>query len=114
MTTDSHTWFTYMATSPHRARSDFPVSPGSVLKEEVEYLGMTQKELTERVGRPTRVIDEIILGNEAITSTTAIELQQALGISAQFWLNLETAYRTTLARQEASMTSTVPIQGDSA
>ena len=51
------------------------------------------------MGQPPRVIDEIICGREAITPTTASEIQRALGISAQFWLNLETTYRMTLARQ---------------
>ena len=102
-----------MATSSHRVWSDLPVSPGSILKEEIEYRGMTQKELADLMGRPTQVIEKIFCGNEAITHTTAIEIQNALGISAQFWLNLETAYRTTLARQEAHLSSPVPLQQDS-
>ena len=102
-----------MATSSHRVWSDLPVSPGSVLKEEIEYRGITQKELAERMGRSTQVINEIILGKEPITYTTAIDLQDALGISAQFWLNIETAYRKTLAKQEARMSSPVPLQRDS-
>ena len=102
-----------MATSPHRARSDLPVSPGSVLEEEVEYRGMTQKELAERMGRPTQIINEIILGREAITGKMANELQEALCVSAQFWLNLETAYRKTIARQKASMSPPAPLQEDS-
>ena len=103
-----------MATNQSHVWSDLPVSPGSVLKEEIECRGMSPKELASLMCEPIQVINEIILGQRAITETTATEIQTALGISAQFWLNLETAYRTTLARQEASMTSTVPIQGDSA
>ena len=92
-----------MAISPHRAWSDLPVSPGSILKEEIEYRGMTHKELADRMGRPTEVIEQILRGKKAITHTTAVEIQNALGISAQFWLNLETAYRMTLAKQKARM-----------
>ena len=92
-----------MAISPHHVWSDFPVSPGSVLKEEIEHRGITQEELAALMGQPPRVIDEIICGREAITPTTASEIQRALGISAQFWLNLETTYRMTLARQEAAI-----------
>ncbi len=89
-----------MAISPQHVWSDLPVSPGSVLEEEIEYRGMTQKELAARMGRPTQVINEIIRGKKAITHNTASEMQKALGISAQFWVNLETAYRMTLARLE--------------
>ncbi len=89
-----------MTISPNRAWSDLPVSPGSVLEEEIEYRGMTQKELAARMGRPTQVINEIVRGKKAITHDTASELQKALGVSAQFWVNMETAYRMTLARQK--------------
>ena len=75
---------------------------------------MTQKELAERMGLLMKIVNEIILGKGAVTHTAATELQEALGISAQFWLNLENAYRTTLARQEASMAPTAPIQEESA
>ena len=102
-----------MATSQRRVWSDLPVSPGSILKEEIEYRGITQKELADLMGRPTEVIEEILLGNQEITHTTATEIQEALGISAQFWLNLESAYRATLAKQEARVSSAVPIQEDS-
>ena len=90
-----------MAISPNRAWSDLAVSPGSVLEEEIEYRGMTQRELATRMGRPAQVINEIVRGKKAITHDTASELQKALGISAQFWVNLETAYRMTLARQRS-------------
>ena len=90
-----------MAISPHHVWSDFAVSPGSVLKEEIEHRGITQEELADLMGQPPQVVDGIICGKTAITHATAGDIQSALGISAQFWLNLETAYRMTLAKQEA-------------
>ena len=103
-----------MATSSHRVWSDHPVSPGNILKEEIEYRGMSQNDLASLMGRPPEIINDIILGKEEITQTTATEIQEALGISAQFWLNLEATYQVTLAKQEVLVSSTVPIQEDSA
>ena len=57
------------------------------------------------LGRPAQAVNEIIKGKKAITPETAIGLEKVLGISAQFWTNLEANYRLTLARnpkQEAS------------
>ena len=99
-----------MATSSHYTWSDLPVSPGSVLKEEIEYRSISEKELASLMGRPVQVINEIILGKKEVTHITAIEIQKALGISAQFWLNLESAYRATLAKQEAHVSSIIPMQ----
>ena len=81
----------------------FPVSPGSVLKEEIEHRGITQEELAALMGEPSQVIDEIICGRERqlLPRYSEARFRTSLGISAQFWLNLETAYRMTLTRQNA-------------
>ncbi len=88
-----------MATSSPRVYSDLPIPPGEVLEEELEARGMTQKELATRLGRPAQAINEIIRAKKAITPETAIGLGRVLGIDAQFWTNLEAAYRMTLARK---------------
>ena len=86
----------HYSTSSHRTWSDLPVSPGSILKEQIEHRSISDKELASLMGQPVKVLNDIILGKEEITHTTATEIQEALGISAQFWLNLETAYRRML------------------
>jgi addiction module HigA family antidote len=77
------------------------VAPGEILLEALQDREMTQSELAQRLGRPLKTVNEIIKGKAAVTPETAIQLERALGISAQFWSNLETQYRDTLARQEA-------------
>ncbi len=76
--------------------------PGSILSEEIEARGWTQKDLAEIMGRPPQAINEIIKGTKQITPETAIELSAAFGTSAQFWTNLEANYRLHLAQKEAS------------
>ena len=88
-----------MTTSRTRAYSDLPIPPGEILAEELEARGMTQKELAARLGRPAQAINEIIKAKKAITPETAIGLERVLGIDAQFWTNLESNYRLTLARR---------------
>jgi len=81
-----------------RAFSDLAVPPGELLAEELEARGMTQKELADRTGRPGQKISEIINGKKSITHDTALELEKVLGISAEFWVNLEASYQLTKAR----------------
>lgn len=87
-----------MTTKISHVVSDMAISPGEVLQEEIEARGMTQKELAARLGRPPQVINEIIRAKKAITPDTAIGLGKVLGIAPQYWINLETDYRMTLAR----------------
>src|SRR5262245_30307837 len=80
-------------------------APGEFLKEELEARGWTQVELAEILGRPQRVVSEIISGKRAITPETAKGLAAAFGTSAQFWMNLETAYqlsKTKIEEEEVS------------
>ena len=88
-----------MATKVPRIFSDLPIPPGELLEEELEARGMTQRELAARLGRPAQTINEIIKAKKAITPDTALGLEAVLGIDAQYWLNLESDYRMTLARR---------------
>ncbi|MGD9893927.1 MAG: HigA family addiction module antitoxin [Dehalococcoidia bacterium] len=67
--------------------------PGDFLREELEERGWTQTDLAEILGRPYRVVNEIIAGKRRISPETAKGLAAALGTSPEFWLNLEAAYQ---------------------
>jgi HTH-type transcriptional regulator/antitoxin HigA len=79
--------------------------PGEYLKDELEARGWTQTEFAGIIGRPTRVVNEIIAGKRGITPDTANELAAALGTSAQLWLNLESSYQLALARPASAVIS---------
>ena len=72
--------------------------PGDFLKEELEARGWTQADLAKILGRPRRLIGEIIEGKRAITAETAWGLGDAFGVDPQFWLNLESAYQLSRVR----------------
>ncbi len=80
---------------------DWSVPPGDVLLEALEERSMTQAELARRMGRPLKTINEIVKAKAAVTPDTAIQLERALGVSAQFWNGLETNYRAQIARRKA-------------
>lgn len=67
--------------------------PGEFIKDELEARGWEQRDLAEIMGRPERLVSELIAGKRALTAETALQLGQAFGTGAQLWLNLESAYR---------------------
>lgn len=73
------------------------VTPGRILKRELEARGWTQKDLADIMGRPVQTINEIVGGSKQITPQTALQLSQAFGTSPQYWINLETNYQLHLA-----------------
>ncbi len=70
--------------------------PGSTIQEHIDFIGMSQAELAERMGRPKEKINDLIKGREPITVATAFQLENVLGIPASFWLNSEKSYRKEL------------------
>lgn len=67
--------------------------PGEYLKDEMEERGWTQEEFAAIIGRPPAVINQIISGKRGVSPETAREIGAALGTSAMYWMNLESAYR---------------------
>ncbi len=67
--------------------------PGEFLKEELEARNWNQIELAEVIGRPVKLVNEIILGKRAISPETAIQLGDALSTGPEFWMNLESLYQ---------------------
>lgn len=78
---------------------NFATAPGVTLKDSIDALGMTQAELADRTGLSRKTINQIITGKEPVTNHTALALEKVLRVPAYVWLNLETAYREHLARE---------------
>ena len=60
-----------------------PIHPGEVLKDEIEYRGISQRKLAEQIGISYKVINDILNGRRPITTNTALLLEAALGYPAQ-------------------------------
>ena len=78
-----------------------PIHPGEILADELEELTITPTELARQLSVPANRITQIIQGKRAITGDTALRLGHWFGTSAQFWLNLQSAYDIKVARSIA-------------
>ncbi len=80
-----------------------PIHPGEVLMEDfIKGFEITQNKLAVAIGVPPRRINEIVHGKRGITADTALRLERYFGVSAQFWLNLQTRYELDLAEDRAA------------
>jgi addiction module HigA family antidote len=71
------------------------------LAEELSELKMSAAELARQLKVPTNRITEILNGRRAITGDTALRLAHFFGMTAEFWLNLQSLYEIRLAQQKA-------------
>ncbi len=70
-----------------------PFHPGEMLLEEfLEPRGMSQAEFARQLGWTKARLNELIRGKRGITAESALDLAEALGTSANLWMNLQSAY----------------------
>src|SRR4051794_22266422 len=93
----SASWASWIITKREGEMTDrrpaevFP--PGEFLADELEARGWTQTEFAEIIGRPQKLVNDVVLAKRAVTPETAADFAAALGTSAQFWMNLETTWQ---------------------
>lgn len=78
-----------------------PIHPGEILADELEAIGVTAKRLADLIEVPPNRLYQILAGKRSMTADTALRLAQYFGMSADFWMNLQSAYELDLARKES-------------
>ena len=67
-----------------------PVHPGEILREEfLEPLGLTQRDLADRIDVSYQRVNELVNGKRGVTADTALRLARAFGTSPDVWINLQ-------------------------
>ena len=82
--------------------SSMLIHPGEMLKDEIEACGITQKDLSKRMGVSYTVFNEILNGKRPITTEYALLLEAALDIDAGIWLRLQADYNMQKAKSDKS------------
>ncbi len=76
-----------------------PTHPGELIQDEIEAReGLTQRKLAELMGVKPSFLNEVIKGKRPVTAETALKLETALGISAEYWMRFQMQYELDRAR----------------
>ncbi|MCE2449056.1 MAG: HigA family addiction module antidote protein [Candidatus Latescibacteria bacterium] len=81
------------------------IHPGEHLAEILDELGISQYRLAKTIGVPPIRINEIVHCRRSITADTALRIGQALGMTPEFWLNLQRMYDLDLARASTDIST---------
>lgn len=80
-----------------------PIHPGEVLREDfLAPLGMTPHALALSLRVPAPRINDVVREKRAITVDTALRLARYFDTTAQFWMNLQSAYDLKIAEKTIS------------
>lgn len=78
-----------------------PIHPGEILADELEEISLTAKKLADVIDVPPNRLYQILAGKRSMTADTALRLSRYFGTSADFWMNLQSAYELDLARKQS-------------
>jgi len=77
-----------------------PVHPGELLKEEIEYRGISQRKLSDEIGVCYSVLNEILNCKRPVNTELAILVEAALGIEADMLIRMQASYNMQVARND--------------
>jgi addiction module HigA family antidote len=60
-----------------------------LLLEFLEPMGISQRQLADRICVPYQRVNELVNGKRGVTPSTALRLAKFFGMSPDFWLNLQ-------------------------
>jgi len=79
-----------------------PTHPGEILKDEIEYRGISQRKLAARIGVAYSVLNEVLNAKRPVTTEFALLFEAALGIDAEPLVGMQADYNIQVMRKNKS------------
>lgn len=76
--------------------------PGEVIKDELEFRGISQRRLAMEIGVPVSQLNEVLNAKRALNAELALLIGQALDIDAAPLLSLQMKYNLLSAKRNKS------------
>ncbi|MDR3339084.1 MAG: HigA family addiction module antidote protein [Candidatus Symbiothrix sp.] len=77
-----------------------PIHPGEILKEEIEYRGISQSKLATQMGMSYKMLNHILNERRPLTTQTAMLFEAALGIDSNLLMRMQLKYNMRMANQD--------------
>ena len=87
-----------MGTKNENIQVCMAVPAGFTLAQELKSRQISQREFAKTIEMQATHLNEILKGKRNITPAIALKLENALGIKASFWMNLQSQYECDLQR----------------
>jgi len=83
-----------------RKPAGWKVHPGEILAEEfLKPMNISGYRLAKELGVNCQTVNDIILRKRGISADMALRLGRFLGTTSEFWMNLQSTYALSKARQ---------------
>lgn len=82
--------------------SVFPTHHGEILKYEIEYRGISQRQLEDEMGIAYSALNKILNARRPVTEKTALLFEAALGVNAEPLLKMQMRYSLQSTKKDSS------------
>ena len=79
----------------------FPTHPGEVIKDEIEYRGISQKKLANAMDVPYTILNEVLNGKRQLNTELALLIEAALDLPAAPLLEMQTRYNMLVTKRNS-------------
>lgn len=80
-----------------------PVHPGEILKEEIDFRGISQTKLAAQMELSYKILNDILNERRPLTTTTAMLFEAALGIDSGLLMRMQLKYNIQIARNDKNL-----------
>ena len=77
-----------------------PTHPGEILKDEIEYRGISQRKLATQMGIAPSLLNEILKGKRAVSAEYALLFEAALDIDSEPLIKMQARYDMQVAKSD--------------
>lgn len=79
-----------------------PTHPGELLKDEIEYRNISQRQLATNMGVSYTVLNDIVNGKRSVNTKFALLCEAALGVPAHILIGLQADYDMQVTKRDKS------------
>jgi len=79
----------------------YPTHPGEVLKDEIEYRGISQKKLAAEMNVPYTLLNEVLNAKRPVNTEFALLIEAALDLPAEPLLKMQARYNMLVAKRNS-------------
>jgi len=92
-----------METTTNKLTPFYPIHPGEIIKDEIEYRGISQRKLSEQIGVSYTVLNEVLNCKRPVNTEFALLIEAALNMNAETFVSMQARYNMQVARQDKKL-----------
>ena len=82
----------------------FPIHPGEIIKDEIEFRGISQRSLASQMGISYTLLNEVLNGKRQVNTEFAMLIEAAMDLDADTLVRMQSRYNMQVARKDKTLT----------